>query len=100
MKNDLISRTALINALLNRERSEYEVKNHVLPAEDVVAMIQNAPAVEPTKGKWLPEGVPDWTGYQCNRCGDHALEIDGVEIRSKFCPNCGAEMETDQEAET
>lgn len=49
--------------------------------------------LETPQGRWLPEGGPDWTGYQCNRCGDHALEIDGVEIRSKFCPHCGAKME-------
>lgn len=46
MKDDLISRTALITAFLSRQKTEHEVKNHTIPAEDVISLIQNAPTVE------------------------------------------------------
>lgn len=47
MKNDLISRAALISTFLNRQRSETEAKYHMVPGEEVLNMIQNAPAVNP-----------------------------------------------------
>ena len=47
VKDDLISRSALISTFLNRQRSETESKYHVIAGEDVLNMIQNAPAVNP-----------------------------------------------------
>lgn len=47
MNDDLISRSALISTFLNRQRSETESKYHVIAGEDVLNMIQNAPAVNP-----------------------------------------------------
>ena len=46
MKDDYISRAALISAFLNRQRSETEVKYHTIAGEDVLNMIQNAPAID------------------------------------------------------
>lgn len=104
---DSISREGLKEVINDLFRSgEYDC-NSVLKA------IDNAPTVEYTfedafqqtvceqrlycsarpKGEWLP----DAGGYQCNKCFDHALEINGIEIRSNFCPNCGADMRGEEE---
>lgn len=107
-KSDLISRKWLTDAIRNRRTYlSYE------DAKDVIDLIDNAPAVEYTfeeafqqtvceqrlycsarpKGEWLP----DAGGYQCNKCFNHALEINGIEIRSNFCPNCGTDMRGEEE---
>ena len=87
----IIDAAPTIQFLLKAEPTAEQVKE----LKGLLAMPQNftiVPMETKPKGRWLEEGVPDWTGYQCDRCGGRALEIDGVEIRSKFCPHCGADM--------
>lgn len=117
MKNDFISRTALINTFLNRERSEHEAKHHTIPGEDVLEMIQNAPAVD----------LDDFYGKAFRNGEENAQKIRGItgrphgdwivcqdfdgwiecpfchvgrtvfEKMPKFCENCGADMRQEGE---
>ena len=53
------------------------------------------PSAEPKRGKW--ESQSDG-GYCCSLCGRYAMDkADGrivmISVKSRFCPNCGAEME-------
>ena len=47
-----------------------------------------------TEGEW----IKDYSHYRCSNCGKEAPYIYPneherfVEIKSKFCPNCGADM--------
>ena len=70
-KGDLISREALIKALLNRCRSEVECLNHFWYDENIIALIDNAPTVERPQVEW-----------KCPECGEWLF----------VCPNCGADM--------
>lgn len=64
-------------------------------------VIKNMQPVRPTrkKGKWIKKESA--TGlelyYQCSNCGNHCLyeyvEIGFQNAKTKFCPNCGAEMD-------
>ena len=46
------------------------------------------------KSEWIWDGdIFDLEKeYICRKCGHYALEKDGNQIRSNFCPNCGADM--------
>jgi Pyruvate/2-oxoacid:ferredoxin oxidoreductase delta subunit len=65
--------------------------------------ILDAPSVTPTrkKGKWIAKenihGLERY--YECSNCGNHCLyeyvEIGFKNAKTKYCPNCGAEMEND-----
>lgn len=58
---------------------------------DAVLSIPPADVVERKNGKWIFKAPPDdWfvlSLYRCSQCNQ--LE----ESQSKYCPNCGAEME-------
>ena len=59
---------------------------------------------EPFTSKWIPIGMADAVGgesamwgdkiayHVCEKCWKQALERDGEEVLSDFCPNCGADM--------
>ena len=59
---------------------------------------------ERIKAKWLPIGIADAVGgesamwgdeiayHACDNCWQQALEKDGEEVLSDFCPYCGADM--------
>ena len=63
---------------------------------ELIDMLCNAfKNIEQNQGEWVPQYGG---GYRCSKCGGYALDmVDGnfihVAERSKFCPNCGAEME-------
>ena len=59
-------------------------------------IIDNAPTVEPKKGKWKKRHE---NSYECPFCGEENFyaydEVLG-KFNDNFCPNCGADMrETD-----
>lgn len=57
---------------------------------------------ERKKGKWIKResitGLEQY--YECSNCGNHCLyeyvEIGFKNAKTKFCPNCGAEMEVEK----
>ncbi len=52
-------------------------------------------------GKWIPKmmricGI-DWpSGMKCSCCGEDALNSEGIEFLTDYCPNCGARMVEDE----
>ena len=59
------------------------------------AYIDDAPTVEPKKGYWYPLTSCANEGIYCSVCQKKVYRIDysrTMKTRSKFCPNCGAEM--------
>ena len=68
--------------------------------------LRELPPAQPEriKARWLPIGMADAVGgesamwgdeiayHACDNCWQQALEKDGEEVLSDFCPNCGADM--------
>lgn len=56
-------------------------------------------------GRWIPSdmggGEPD-EAYICSECGEPWTLIDGnpAENNMRYCPNCGARMDKEDEHET
>lgn len=47
---------------------------------------------ENVHGEWIREDIH--SSWKCSRCNTYAIEdFEHCEIRSPFCPNCGADME-------
>ena len=76
---------------------------------EFIDWINEAPTIEPEhkKGKWISIGMADAVGCEsamwgdeiayhiCEKCLKQALERDGDEVLSDFCPHCGARMESE-----
>lgn len=66
--------------------------------------LQALPSVipqEPRKGHWCPQNDDCFDWYECSECGygsegemQYSSEYD---VRTNFCPNCGADMRKDEE---
>ena len=100
MGEDLISRQAAIDALGERPiawdewTDEYELGQRKQWDSDKLA-IETVPSAQKT-GKWLRERLASTTGgtytiVRCSACmGDMPFEWP-----AKYCPHCGARMESD-----
>ena len=102
--DDLISRKEAID-LLKQMRKD----GNMVPWEgkDVFDRIRKLPPAqpEPHTGHWEPVGMAEAVGgeaamwgsaiayHVCSECREQALEEDGEEKLSDFCPHCGAKME-------
>lgn len=109
MSNDLISREALLEWVLNQKAGAYGVYGNVIRASidavmqfNVANAIRNAPAVdaEPVRhGRWVCKTMPSLDDvYYCSVCGAEAIGYDGYDGRyysedSDYCPHCGAKMD-------
>ena len=87
---------------INREAllAEYD-REHKGPPGRARELIVNAPAAdvrEVKRGKWVEHHIPfDWMGFThwtCSECGYGEKEKNIN--RTKFCPNCGADMREEQ----
>ena len=50
--------------------------------------------------KWIPKitkiGGIDWpSGMKCSGCGEDALNAEGIDFLTDFCPHCGARMDSE-----
>lgn len=90
---DAISRSELLDTL-----------NDKFPGiADINDVIINMPSVQPAraKAKWAEYGhklSDSWIaeGWQCPSCKCHTLyDAHDREMRTRYCPDCGAEMEDD-----
>ena len=65
--------------------------------DGVVAVLSALPSVTPTrkKGKWIIDGHH----RRCPKCNEYFCikDSEGDEIPNSFCPNCGEEMENEEE---
>lgn len=89
-------------------------KSRVDEIINCIAMVVNEPSVTPNKkiGHWIEENINEWSRKVfCSKCGctspfEHINNGDiysasgyGVINKTKFCPNCGANMIEPQESE-
>lgn len=86
MNNDLISREALKKALIEAHINK-TLTFDIATFGCVMNTIDNAPTVEPTKGKWLPRTSYD--GFTYWRCDNCRVDVDET---TDYCPHCGADM--------
>ena len=78
---------------IDREIFRHETIDHVFQ------IIDDAPTIEPKRGKWIDKGWKGdwqfetdgrgncWYEYECSECG-----FRNKGGKSNFCPNCGADM--------
>ena len=100
--NDLISREAAIDALKKR----YNDPSRMAKLEELVWAVEAVPSAEPERktGKWIDEKINSYTSRTyCSECGSSAPFVyesndyygnhaHGETVKTKFCPNCGADM--------
>ena len=109
--NDLISRQAAIKAV-HDEFDECLVwdESGECTANEVEKVLIDLPSAE-KHGKWIPvDSFSAYGGdeitwmahgnpvafYYCSECKEHAyVDENGENILSRFCPNCGAWMESE-----
>lgn len=116
MNNDLISREALRNVILNDRKLDGANANWEV--NRILVHIDNAPTVtaftkddmagaynegyycgnrenKRPKGEWIEKQDNKGGWWECNKCGKEPLRNFDVGLTmalSNFCPNCGAEM--------
>ena len=86
---DTVSRQAAMDAVIKRDAN---------CGIDSAEVLKDLPSAQPErpKGEWITD---DLSGIiSCSRCGNDApMETTGGgQYKSKFCPNCGADMRGEQ----
>ncbi len=89
--------------LLSFERFDREVTGEEHTAEDILMMIQTAPAakVAPVRhGRWIifndgTEDNPQNDHIRCSVCGQYWSEPKHRQV-FRYCPNCGAKMDCER----
>lgn len=72
---------------------------------DSIVCMRDLPSVTPErpKAKWITwkeagNYIPSETRFECSVCHDAAQTLcNGLDLLSPYCPNCGAEMEVENE---
>ena len=94
---DAVSRDAVLNI----------VSLHTLTIDESVEAVKRLPSVTQRSGEWIKvkSGDKDFPeSIVCSRCSnenshldfnENAEPIGKVFVTSKFCPNCGAKMESE-----
>ena len=85
---------------LNRENIQFDKDCK----QNAIDLLQHAPTIEPQRktGQWLLEigtylgGHPRFR-YHCSVCGNVEEHVYADSKCANFCPNCGAEMENDDD---
>ena len=81
-KNEEIARTALGLA-----------EHYLIKAENQARQIQNLERRnQPTRGKWVKWFGKQCWGWECSVCGNKPLLKYDSDVKSAFCPFCGARM--------
>ena len=96
--DDLISRQAVIDAIRTEvQRQISGLGPHALHIVDMCFVedaINALPVVERPKGKWLLYSQGLGFKHKCSLC-DFSVREQWI-VFYKFCPNCGAEMESEE----
>jgi len=101
--SDLINKEKFIYTLIFSEKTK---SIFVKDLRSVIEVANEMPSAEPERkrGKWIDEKINSYTSRTyCSECGSSApfvYESDdyygnhahGETVKTKFCPNCGAEM--------
>ena len=97
--DDLISRQAAIEKIS-------ETIWDTAVANDVKTTLKELPSAQPVRhGKWLPKhhyiaGYEFVSGHICSECGNDALNAEGDDFLTDYCPNCGAKMDGEVEGKS
>lgn len=84
---DAISRQAAIEAI-------YDNKDRL----DIAQAIRELPSVTPKQrtGHWILV-IEDWNKWTCSECGFSERTDIHVTLGYRFCPKCGAKMESEEQ---
>lgn len=72
--------------------------NELCVTADEIQDMPTVDAVPVRHAKWIPKitkiGEIDWpSGMMCSGCGEDALNAEGTDFLTDFCPHCGARMD-------
>lgn len=71
--------------------------------EDACTAIEDAPTVEPQRmrGKWIWKGEEGDSRFSCSvcKCRENVPTCNGIPDIWDYCPNCGCQMNGDEEDE-
>lgn len=90
MENDLMSRSAVIDAIVAVKWKD--------GADGAMAMeiACTAPAISTDslreRGRW-EAGKQDWEAIRCSKCGGEWNLVDNCTETFDYCPSCGARMD-------
>lgn len=96
---DCISRKDLYNALYDRFHDEDSPNNITeVTLGSVRNFVKDFPSVtpKPKTGHWEWE-LEDWNKWTCSECGFTKRTDVHVRLGYNYCPNCGAEMESEDD---
>ena len=85
---EYIDREAALKRFEEIKQSGISLKDAIY-IDGVMAVIETllAADVEPVRrGEWIEDD------YAFNRCSECGYEFDSPEIKTPYCPNCGAKM--------
>ena len=90
MDNDTISRQATISFI---ENVPY-IKDHQNVGDRIKEWLEQIPAAQPNQktGRWEHDGGHFANRWICSQCG---YKFYFEKSEAKYCPNCGAKMESD-----
>ena len=87
-------------AIAMYEDDEIDMGALKVPVPVIVQNLKDVPAAdvrEVVHGKWIPV-TNGRGGSECNQCHAYAPSHQcGVEYKSNYCPNCGADMRKETE---
>ena len=108
MQDDLISRQAAIDAVMNTEPVFDVNLDPYQKTKDVIKALSELPSAQPERktGRWTSGDkmrdyprVPyrAWKTYCSECCEEALLDMDCSDyMLTPYCPNCGAKMEVEQ----
>ena len=100
-----MQRTVYLGNRKFEDAIECAIKALSEPLQPWEVLVAQAVLPQPKMGKWIPVGMAEAVGgesamwgsaiayHVCSECMEQALEEDGEEKLSDFCPSCGAKME-------
>lgn len=92
-REDAVNRQAVCDYIAEFVNNEYRTQRECDMVDNMIKGIQYLPSVQPKPGTWRIDidhsrGF-DWRRFYCSECGGWQTYGE-----PKFCPKCGARMET------
>ncbi len=97
IENQYRSRKAVLDMATTIQTDDYS-GNEIMEVVDIDD-VKSLPPVTPTrkKGKWIVEDSGNYNGhYSCCYCSNCKDYYTRAWKDMKYCPNCGAEMESEE----